>query len=218
MANIKYTIAIMDEEQKERNRFINFFEDDFNVIEIPFAATVDKLIEIIKSDKIDAIAIDYKLREHNSKFKENGDVYFKQLIDRLQDFPSFILTQDALKAKKESKLIKPRFIIDKKILHSQIVAETKQFKEEVKLEIKTYKTQFDIKLKRLKQLEKIKSSKAGLSEELENEYLNLNNEIAQSLSGYKSLPLKYFSQDTNKKLDEIISKTDEFIKKISKKK
>lgn len=218
MASPKYTIAIMDEEPKERDRFISFFEDDFNVIEISFVSSVDELIDIIKSEKIDAIAIDYKLKDHKSKFKENGDYFFKQLINRLADFPAFVLTQDAEKAKKESKLIKPRFIIDKTILHSDSDKEKDNFRKEVKSEIKTYKNLFAEKIKRLKALDKIRKAKKGLDEQLENEFLTLNNEIAQSLSGYKALPLKYFSQDTNKKLDEIISKTDELIKKISKKK
>jgi hypothetical protein len=210
-----YTIAIMDEEAKERNHFINFFEDSFTVIEIPFVSSVDELIEKIKSDQIDAIAIDYKLKDHNSRFKENGDYFFKEIISRLQDFPSFVLTQDAEKAKRESKLIKPRFIIDKEILHSQDKANVKKFKNEVKLEIKNYKTLFSSKLKRLKELEKQKKSK-GLNEDQENEYLTLNNEVSQSITGYKSLPLKYFSQETNKKLDEIISKTDSLIENITK--
>jgi hypothetical protein len=209
-----YTIAIMDEEAKERNHFINFFEDSFTVIEIPFVSSVDELIEKIKSDKIDAIAIDYKLKDHNSRFKENGDYFFKEIISRLQDFPSFVLTQDAEKAKQESKLIKPRFIIDKEILHSQDKADVKKFKNEVKLEIKNYKTLFSSKLKRLKELEKQKKSK-GLNQDQENEYLTLNNEVSQSITGYKSLPLKYFSQETNKKLDEIISKTDSLIENIT---
>lgn len=217
MANAKFTIAIMDEEIKERNFFTNFFEDDFNVVGIPFVSSVDELIEKIKSEHIDAIAIDYKLKDHRSKFVENGDYFFKQLISRLQDFPSFVLTQDAEKAKRESKLIKPRFIIDKKILHSQSNKDIKQFKDEVKHEIKTYKSLFANKLKRLKELQKIRKTKE-FNEEFENEFLNLNNEVAQSLTGYETLPLKYFSQETNKKLDEIISKTDELIKKISKKK
>jgi DNA-binding NarL/FixJ family response regulator len=217
MANPKFTIAIMDEEAKERNLFTNFFENDFNVVEIPFISSVDDLIEKIKSESIDAIAIDYKLKEHSKKFKENGDFFFKQLMARLQDFPSFVLTQDAKTAKNESKLIKPRFIIDKIILHSDNAKEIKAFKDEVRHEINTYKTSLNEKLKRLKELQKIKKTK-GFNEQLENEFLNLNNEIAQSITGYNTLPLKYFSQDTNKKLDEIISKTDELIKKISKKK
>jgi len=217
MANPKFTIAIMDEEAKERNLFTNFFENDFNVVEIPFISSVDDLIEKIKSENIDAIAIDYKLKEHSKKFKENGDFFFKQLMARLQDFPSFILTQDAKTAKNESKLIKPRFIIDKTILHTTKASDIKTFKDDVRHEIKTYKASLATKLKRLKELQKIRKTKA-FNDELENEFLNLNNEISQSITGYKTLPLKYFSQETNKKLDEIIFKTDELIKKLSKKK
>lgn len=206
----------MDEELKERGKFVNFFEEEFNVIEIPFVSSVDELIEMIKSEKIDAIAIDYKLKDHKSKFTENGDFFFKQLISRLPDYPSFVLTQDSEKAKKESKLIKSRFIIDKKILHSQIIKETDDFKFEVLQEIETYRNLFDDKVKRLKVLETNRLAN-DLDANLENEYIRLNNEIALSVTGHETLPMKYFSLETSKKLDDIISKTDELIKKISKK-
>lgn len=215
MAASKYTIAIMDEESKERNHFINFFEDTFNVVEIPFVATVDDLIDKIKTEQIDALAIDYKLKDHKSKFTKNGDFYFKEIMNRLQDFPSFVLTQDPDKAKRESKLIKPRFIIGKTILHSANEDETKTFKSEMKQEIKAYKDLLATKIKKLKLLEKKRNTKRGLDEESENDFLKLNNEIAQSLTGYESFPLKYFSQETSKKLDEVISKTDDLIREIS---
>ncbi|HTA27020.1 MAG TPA: hypothetical protein VK809_04495 [Bacteroidia bacterium] len=217
MAKTRYTIAIMDEEAKERAKFANFFDQDFNIFEIPSISSVDGLIDKIKAENIDAIAIDYKLKEHHSRFKENGDYFFKQLISRLQEFPAFVLTQDAEKAKRESKLIKPRFIIDKEIYHKLHGNDKKAFMNDIISEINTYKKSFTEKLKRLKELEKIKKNKK-LNDSLENEYLNLNNEISQSLSGYQALPLKYFSQDTNKKLDEVLTKTDELIKNITKKK
>ena len=217
MENNKYTIAIMDEEPNERNKFINFFENDFNVIEITYVLNIDELIEKIKSEHIDAIAIDYKLKDHKSKFVENGDFFFKQLISKLQEFPSFVLTKDSEKAKKESKLIKPRFIIDKEILHSTDEKKVSEFLEEIKMEITSYKSSFDNKLARLKELRERRKEK-NLDQSLENEYLILNNEISLSLTGYETLPMKYFSQETNAKLDEIISETNKLIRKISKRK
>lgn len=212
----KYTIAILDEEKKERDKFYNFFEDDFIVVEISAAESVDDLIEIIKSNKINAIAIDYNLKDHKSKFKENGDYFFKNLNSRIQNFPSFVLTQDSERAKKESTLINPFFIIDKEKINLPPGKEKTNFIGEIKNIIKTYDANISNSIKRLKTLEKKRKAKT-LSDKEEQEYLELNNYLSKSISGYDSLPLKYFSQDTNKKLDEIISKTDELIKKISKK-
>lgn len=209
----KYTIAVLDEEIKERNKFVNFFENDFNVIPINYVSDIDKLIEEIKSDSIDAIAIDYKLRDHKNRFKKNGDYYFKELMERLNDFPAFILTQDSKTAKNESKLIKPRFIIDKEIYALSGISK-KEFLQDIRNEIKAYKSTIEEKIKRLKQLEKLKKSKQ-LDEVLENEYLKLNNDLIESFSGGNKLPMKYFSSETNEKLDEIINKTDKLIKKIN---
>jgi hypothetical protein len=215
---VNYTIAILDEEARERDRFSTFLEKDFTVVEIPFVSSVDALIGKIKELEVDAIAIDYKLKDHDSRFKENGDFFFKNLISQLQGFPAFILTQDADKAKKESKLINPRFILSKSIMHikSSTEEDRKAFKETIRLEIVSHKTIIQAKVKRLNELQKLKKAKK-LTPILENEYIELNNQVSKMITG-DEIPMKYFSSETNKKLDDIISKTDSLIAKIGKKK
>ncbi|MEJ7829895.1 MAG: hypothetical protein WKF91_16930, partial [Segetibacter sp.] len=163
MKKVKFKIAIMDEEAKERGKLLNFFEKDFDVYEISVVKSIEDLIEIIKTEKIDAIAIDYKLKEHQSKFLENGDFYFKNLIERLSDYPAFVLTNDSVKAKRESKLIKPRFIIDKSIIHTPDLKARKTFMQEIKTEIENYKVDISKKISRLKELTGVKKLK-GLDE------------------------------------------------------
>jgi hypothetical protein len=217
MKKVKYNIAILDEEGKERDKFFNFFENDFNVIEIPYVESINDLVDLIKANHIDAIAIDYNLRDHNSKFQENGDFFFKNLVDRIDNFPAFILTQDSARAKKESKRINPFFVIDKSNINLPEGDKKNDFIREVRTIIDTYKKNIADSITRLKNLEK-KRKGGKLSGIEESEYLELNNSLAKSISGYSPLPIKYFTKETNEKLDEIISKTDELIKKISKKK
>jgi hypothetical protein len=215
----RYTIAILDEEAKERNRFIKFLESEFIVIPIPFIPSIDALISKIKELEIEAIAIDYKLKDHGSKFKENGDFFFKNLISQLQGFPAFVLTKDAEKARKESKLINPRFIVSKQVLYPKLSleADQKAFKDNIKLEIKAHHDLIQEKTKRLNELEKLRR-KNKLTDSQENEYIELNNDLSKMITGHNDIPMKYFTVETNKKLDDIISKTDALIRKISKKK
>ncbi|MCW3105132.1 MAG: hypothetical protein JWO09_3572 [Bacteroidetes bacterium] len=214
-----YTIAILDEEALERGRFVKFLKDEFTIVQIPFASSVDDLISKIKELGVDAIAIDYKLKDHDSRFKENGDFFFKNLIAQLQGFPAFILTKDADKARKESKLINPRFIISKRILYPKLASEEDRigFKDILKYEIQVHQAVIQDKTKRVNALEKLRL-KNKLDESQENEYIELNNELSKMITGHNEIPMKFFSVETNKKLDDIISKTDALIKKIGKKK
>lgn len=210
-----YTIAILDEEQKERDKFLNFFEKNFNVIELTEIISIDDLVERIKSDKIDALAIDYKLKDHGSDFKENGDYFFKSLVEKIENFPAFILTQDPEHAKLESKRINPLFIIDKAKLNEIDTIKKQQFMSDISSMIESYKLEFNTKIERLNELEKIKNSSTDF-ENYENEYLELSNSLSKSIIGKNPIPLKFFSKDTNEKLDEIISKTEELLNKIPK--
>lgn len=213
MKTPKYKFAILDEERKERDKFINYFEDDFNVIEISFVESIDALVSIIKSENIDAIAIDYNLKDHNKKFIQNGDYFFKNLNSRIHNFPSFVLTQDPSRARRESKLISSFLIVDKEKLTYQPGKEKDNFIKEIKHVISIYKLDTEQKIKRVKQLES-KRLKGTLTDVEEQEFLELNNELSKTITGYNALPQKYFSQETNKKLNEIIAKTDKLIKSL----
>lgn len=214
--NSRYTIAILDEEKKERNRLMNFFENKFDVKEITKFDSIDSLISFIKAENIDALAIDYRLKEHNHRFLVNGDVIFKQVFDTLNGFPAFILTNDVTNAKRESKKINSFFIVDKKQTHLPDGKEKNGFLKEIESNIDTYKNDITEKLARFKKLN-AKRNKGTLTEPEENDYLELNNFLSKVITGTSAIPMKYFSQETNKKLDEIIAKTDALIKKISQK-
>jgi hypothetical protein len=216
MKQTRYTIAIIDEEQKERDKFIRFFEDDFNVVEITKLSNSNELLRNVFEKQIDAVAIDYKLKEHGSKFKTNGDSLFKQLTESLTDYPSFVITNNASHAKKQSQKINPLFILDKSKLNS-IGNERKEFISEILTIIRVYKDKLQDQSQKLEKLTLLKQ-KGKMSDKQENEFLRLNYDVSKSVIGKAEVPLKYFSRDTNKKLDEIIRKTNTLIKKIEKKK
>ncbi|MGV8913883.1 MAG: hypothetical protein ACOH1X_00390 [Kaistella sp.] len=214
---MKYTLGILDEETEQIETIEAIFEDIFNIVKIEFASSIDELMEIIKFEKIDVLSIDYRLKDHNSGFAFNGDYFFNELWDRFGDFPAFVLTQDVENAKKESKKINPRFVVDKAEIHSFFnpdnVADKIKFVEELILEIEIHQTKIEEDIVELKTLESLLEKGDQLGDK-ENRYIELNNKLSKSLSGYDALPQKYFSVETNEKLDLLIKQTEELLKKL----
>ncbi len=214
---MKYTLGILDEEIEQIDTIEAAFEDVFNIVKIEYAKSIEDLIDIIKSEKIDVLSIDYKLKDHNKGFEFNGDYFFNELLEKFGEFPAFVLTQNVLNAKKESKKINPRFIVDKAEIHSFLnpdnKVEKKKFVEDLIYEIEIHQNKIQDDINELKDLESLleKGEKLG---DKENRYIELNNKLSKSLSGYDALPQKYFSEGTNERLDLIIKQTEELLKKI----
>jgi hypothetical protein len=127
---MKFTLGILDEEIEQIETIEAVFEDVFDVVKIEFVENIEDLIEKIKSEKIDVLSIDYKLKDHNKGFEFNGDYFFNELLEKFGDFPAFVLTQNVSNAKKESKKINPRFIVDKEQIHSFLNPENRNAKNE----------------------------------------------------------------------------------------
>ncbi len=92
MDKIKFKLGIIDEYQDDIDDFKIFFENDFEIVEIELKDTVEDIVNEIVQAKLDAVAIDYKLTEHNSKMQFNGNEIFNYIENKLYKFPAFILT------------------------------------------------------------------------------------------------------------------------------
>lgn len=217
---LKYTIAIIDEEEDQRDQFEFVFDKSFNVIKISTYDTIENLIGLIKSESIDAVAIDYRLTEHNSSFNDNGDFFFKEIRKNLLEFPVFILTRDSEEIKKTCKTVDPSFILDKlNISYGKGDGERekeKAFLESIYTKITVYKNNLQEKIDRLSELEIIRRKKPENFITFESEYINLNFELSKYLSG-ANLAVTYFTKASNDKLDSLISKTENILKKLEEK-
>ena len=214
---MEYTLGVLDEEEEQIELIETIFENDFNIVRINSISSIDDLLDVIKSEKINVLAIDYKLKDHDSGFSFNGDYFFNELLDKFGDFPAFVLTRDVPSAKNESKKINPRFIVDKSIIHSFInpsnSKEKAKFIDELTLEIQVHLNKIEEDKNELRELEKILESGESLNEK-ENRYIELNNKISKSISGYNEIPHTYFSNDTNYRLDLLIQRTEELLNKL----
>ena len=49
---------------------------------------------------------------------------------------------------------------------------------------------------------------------IENDYINLNFELSRYISGASYIPITYFTQASNERLDSLIAKTENILKKL----
>lgn len=214
----KYTIAIIDEEKNQRDQFEFVFSKAFNVVQIDSYESTDSLIALIKSENIDAIAIDYRLTEHHSTFKNNGDFLFKEIRKYLFEFPVFILTRSANEVKQICKTVDPSFIVDKKNINfGRGEQEQEQlFLESIATKINIYKSDLQEKIEGLNQLEELRKNDPTEFNKYEGEYINLNFELSKYICSAQ-IPLTYFTQQSNDRLDALIAKTEDILKKLEEK-
>jgi hypothetical protein len=205
-----YKIAVLDEELKEREEFFNYFEIDFVVTEMPVINNIDEFVSFIKHEKIDAIAIDYKLKDHGSSFEFNGDYFFKEINKRLLDFPAFILTNDPNHAKRQSPSIIPFYIIDK----NRIILTDSSLRKDILSYISNYKAKVEASFARIKELSIIRKER-GLSTKEEEEYIDNNLYVERIVDNETSSPKALYSTAVSDKLSDLISKSESLLKKLT---
>lgn len=123
MAN--YKILIIDENKGQAEEFEAFFDNvsksgelqnqEFDIITLTTIEDENFLFDFIIKNEIDCVAFDYKLMENNSSFYQQGDIYQIRLLEHFEDFPTFIITNNA----DDYKIINadPFRIISKKIIN-----------------------------------------------------------------------------------------------------
>lgn len=215
---MEYTIAIIDEEDKQRNQFELVFENKFNVVKIDKVESIDNLIGQIKSEGIDAVAIDFRLTEHNDSFNADGDVFFKEIRKSLFEYPVFILTRSSEEVKKICKTVDPAFIIDKLNISYGKGEEAKEeaFLESIKAKIEVYRTNLNEKMQTLYSLEELRKNNPEEFVKYENDFINLNYEVGKYVGADSIVNPDVFSKQSNDKLDDLIAKTEALLAKLNK--
>jgi hypothetical protein len=122
---INYKILIIDENKDQAEEFEIFFDNvtksgelqnlKFDSFILTTIENENNLYDYIIKNEIDCVAFDYKLMENNSSFSQQGDIYQIHLLEHFEDFPTFIITNNA----DDYKIINadPFRIISKKIIN-----------------------------------------------------------------------------------------------------
>ena len=161
----KYRLGIIDETEKDRIKSIAHFEDNnvynFDCVELSLEVdTEDELINQIIEQKLDCVAIDYKLIDH-PRLSFNGNIILNKLLSEKYKFPAFILTNLVPDASQEN-------IDDFRIVSKRAINPESPEGEELINKLKNYIDKY---------YKEIKESEDELYDLIEKERLNSINDI-----------------------------------------
>jgi len=215
----KFKLGIIDEDESEVKEFFRFFEEAFEPIEIELVNDKQEIIQNIIAEQVDAVVIDYKLMEHGS-LTFNGNELLKELNDRLDNFPAFIMTQYPRDARNHR--IDPFRIVSKEFMqpdeNKPQYEKGQELIKTIKALIKNYKDDLADKEERLLTLINKRKTGGRLSDFEEEEMIELDNFLEKSINKKRRLPKKWKRPVEISKLDELIKDTQELIDELKRKK
>lgn len=212
MNEIKFKLGIIDEYQDDIDDFKIFFENDFNIVEIELKNSVEEIINSIIQAEIDAVAIDYKLTEHNREIAFNGNEIFNYLVDKLYKFPAFILTNYVPDASKSD--ISDEFKIISKRWMKVGADEGNELIEKIKNSIIKYKQLVDDSEKELLNLIKKKKNNKLTAKE-EERLIELDSFLETVIDKKSSVPKQWKEQKNE--ISKLIELAEKILKKEEKK-
>jgi DNA-binding NarL/FixJ family response regulator len=214
MEDTKYRLGIVDEYERDIDKFHQFFEDDFEVVEITLAPTAEETVQNIIDSHVDAVAIDYKLKEYNQvEINYLGNTVYDLLQERLHDFPSFLLTSYAPDADKET-LIDTFKIISRSCMNPTLDV-GRRLIEQVKAKIAQYRTMLtDSETRLLELIEKQKKEPLDAVEE--QEMIELDEFLEKSLAGKSNIPMEWKRSKALETLNHFATMAEEILQQLKK--
>lgn len=222
MEVIKYRILIVDENQEQIDDFKNFIESLTNEIAVIQAASLadeNELFSIIAENEIDAVAFDYKLKENNSAFAQNGDVYQNMLLDNFENFPTFIITNNAADSK--SMNADPFKIIDKGIINYD--TEKSDQKDEalalllkITQSIDKYRDNITSYEDELYKLIELQNQEKGLGADEIQRMIDLDTKLENSISKKAKIPKEWKSPAAIDEITNMVANSSDILAELKK--
>ncbi len=207
MVNQKFKIAYIDDDAGNIRTFQRFVSDYFDVVKIALKKDINTVVDDIFKEKVNAVVIDYDLRDQNSRINYQGSDIFEKINARVNDFPSFILTSHVGDA--EEKTLDVNAIYDRDMIGDN---QENILLKRIKRQITNYLNKIDESESELKKLRKIKKLNLVQEEKI----IELDNYLERSLSKGSQLPNSLKKTTYLKKLSKLISETEKLISEIKK--
>lgn len=194
-----FRIGYIDEDEGWQNSFYQKLKEDFDVklFEITKETSKESLVEEIFESALDVLVLDFRLDE-NDLLDFNAD----EIIEKIQQinlhYPLIVLTsyeEDALDNVENANLVN-----DKEMLQSK----NNILKRKLSSIASGYKEKIESAKKNLQRLEKRRAA-AGLNSSEEDQYVELNTFLDQTICAENRLSRTFYSEETNKKLDDLIN-------------
>lgn len=205
MAN-NYKVGYIDESDEDLRAFQRYASHFFKVIPIKPIPEFEDLISIISDSNIDALVVDYDLKEHDKTIHFNGTDVVDHLHEERELFPVFILTSFSEDAEERGDDV--NIVYEKTMMFQKDM----KFLHRVKTQIEKFKHQIETKENRLVEL----LEKESLSEKEENEIVDLNFQIEKSLNKGQAKRLKQFNTSNESRLKILLEKADKILTEIQK--
>lgn len=217
-----YKILFIDEEKdtlEDFETFVEKFQSKVNLkpITILPLADLDEMIEKIIKIAPDAIISDYRLNELKTDIKYNVPYNGVNLVEEFQSirnlFPCFVLTALDDEAVNSSNDVNIVYV--KNILYNKEEGNAKaRFLDRVISQIEHYRNRIEGYKQELADLLEIrKKGEADIS--VENRIIELDDLIEKSVDGKSVIPPEFKTLTNSAKLDNILSKVDQLLKKIN---
>jgi len=207
MAKQKFKIAYIDDDASNVRTFQRFASDNFDVVKITLKKNIDTVVNDIFKEKVNAVVIDYDLRDQNSRINYQGSDIFEKINNRLNDFPAFILTSHVGDA--EEKTLDVNAIYDRDLIDDN---QENIFLKRIRRQITNYLNKIEESESELKKLRKIKKPNLAQEEKI----IELDNYLEKSLSKGSQLPNSLKKTTDIQKLSKLISETEKLIAEIKK--
>jgi len=216
-----YKILFIDEEKDTLEDFEEFVESfPSKVVLKPYIslplATKEEMIEYIIKLSPDALVTDFRLNEMKNDIKYNIPYNGVDLVEEFQSirnhFPCFVLTALDDEAVNQSDDVNIVYI--KNILYNKEEGNAKaKFLDRVIGQIEHYKSRIENARKVLDELVNIrKSGNADIG--IENRIIELDDFLEKSIDAKSSIPPEFKTLSNSDRLDNILNKVDELLKKI----
>lgn len=201
MTSDKFKIAYIDDNDAQIRSFQRSAGQDFDVVKIPLKKNLDNVVADIFDKKVNAAVIDFDLREGNNTINYQGDDIFKKIVERVDNFPVFILTSHVNEAERQS--------IDINAIYDR---NAENFLKRVRRQIENYQRNMKVVESEFTKLKARKKRNLKQEERM----IELDTFLERSLDKRSELPKALKKTSDLKKLDELIGDTEKLIKEIKK--
>lgn len=216
-----YNILFIDEESSQHERFLDYFEIVCPEI-VPKCvfpeASLEEMLETLSDMHPDAIVTDYVLNEIKTDICYNVDYTGIELVDaihkRREGFPCFIITSfddTAVDATDDVNLVYIKDVLNTKKDTKDTSKVT--FAQRIISQVDKYRSKIDHAKEELSALvEKRVKGQTGAYEE--DRIIKLDSFLEGALDAYDAIPSQMKELSNLDKLNELIGKADEILKKL----
>lgn len=214
----EYKILFIDEEEEEQDKFYNYFEKVCPEV-VPECilpkANIDEMLSVIFGKHADAVVTDFRLNEIRTYVKYNvnynGVELIKELRKSREDFPSFVMTSHDDEAVNDTDDVNVVYIKD--ILSSDNDKAKVTFAQRIIRQIEKCRAKIEAASNELNALiDKRRRGDAGVYDE--DRIIILDSFLERTYDAYDAVPPEMKKLSNLDRLNELIGKTDEILKKL----